>query len=65
MTLENEPPRSEVVQYATGEEQKATANSSRNYKVAGPKWKRPQLSMSLVKVKSDAVKTVLRRNLEC
>ena len=39
MTLENEPPRSEVVQYATGEEQKATANSSRNYKVAGPKWK--------------------------
>ena len=39
MTLENEPPRSEVVQYATGEEQKATANSSRNYEVAGPKWK--------------------------
>ena len=39
MTLEDEPPSSEGVQYATGEEQKATANSSRKNEAAGPKWK--------------------------
>ena len=39
MTLEDEPPRLEGIQYATGEEQRATANSSRKNEAAGPKWK--------------------------
>ena len=39
MTLEDEPPRSEGVQYATGEEQRAVTNSSRKNEEAGPKWK--------------------------
>ena len=39
MTLEDEPPSSEGVQYATGEEQRATTNSSRKNEAAGPKWK--------------------------
>ena len=37
MTLEDEPPSSEGVQYATGEEQRATTNSSRKNEAAGPK----------------------------
>ena len=36
-TPEDEPPRSVGVQYATGEEQRAVANSSRKNDVAGPK----------------------------
>ena len=40
MTLEEWPPRSEGVQYATGEEWRAITNSSRKKEVAGPKWKR-------------------------
>ena len=43
MTLEDEPspppPRSEGVQYATGEEWRAITNSFRKSEVAGPKWK--------------------------
>ena len=39
MTLEDEFPESEGVQYATGEEQRAAANSSRKNEVPGPKWK--------------------------
>ena len=39
MTLEDGPPRSEGVQYATGEEQTAITNSSRKSEVAGPKQK--------------------------
>ena len=39
MTLEGEPSRSESVQYANGEEQRAFANSSRKKKVAEAKWK--------------------------
>ena len=39
MTLEDEPPRSEGVQYATGEEQRAVTNSSRKNEEAGPKQK--------------------------
>ena len=39
MKLEDEPSRLEGVQYATGEEQRATANSSRKNEAAGPKWK--------------------------
>ena len=35
MTPEDEPRRSEGVQYATGEEQRAITNSSRKNEVAG------------------------------
>ena len=40
MMLEDEPPRSEGVHYATREEQRAITNSSRENEVAGPKQKR-------------------------
>ena len=40
MTLENEPSKSEGMQYATGEEQRAITNSSRKSEAAAPKWKR-------------------------
>ena len=39
MTLEDELPRLEGVQYATGEEWRAITNSSRKNEVAGPKRK--------------------------
>ena len=39
MTLKDERPRSEGVQYATGEEQRTTANSLRKNEAAGPKQK--------------------------
>ena len=39
MTLEDEFLGSGGVQYATGEEQRAAANSSRKNEVPGPKWK--------------------------
>ena len=39
MMPEAEPPRSESVQYATGEEQRAITNISRKNEAAGPKWK--------------------------
>ena len=39
MTPENEPLRSEGVQYATGEEQRAITNSSRKNEASGPKRK--------------------------
>ena len=38
-TPKEKHPRMVGVQYATGEEQKATANSSRKNEAAGPKWK--------------------------
>ena len=37
MIPEDEPARSEDVQYATGEDQRAITNSSRKNEVAGPK----------------------------
>ena len=37
MTLKDESPRSEGVQYATGEEWSAITNSSRKNEVTGPK----------------------------
>ena len=37
MTLKDEPPRSEGVQYATGKEQRTTTNSSRKNEASGPK----------------------------
>ena len=39
VTMEDELPRSDGVQYATGEEQRATTNSSRRNGVIGPKQK--------------------------
>ena len=39
MTLKDESPRLEGVQYATGEEQRTIINSSRKNVVAGPKQK--------------------------
>ena len=39
MIPEDEPPRSESVQCATGEEWRAMTNSSRKNEVPGPKWK--------------------------
>ena len=39
MTLEDELPRLEGIQCATGEEQRAIMNSSRKNEVAGPKQK--------------------------
>ena len=39
MKPEDEPLRSEAVQYATGEEQRAITNSSRKNEEAEPKWK--------------------------
>ena len=39
MIPEDEPPRSESVQYATGEEWRAITNSSRKNEAAGPKRK--------------------------
>ena len=39
MTPEDEPPRLEGVQYATGEEWRAITNSSRKNEAAGPKQK--------------------------
>ena len=39
MTQEDEPPKSESVQYATGEEQRAITNNFRKNGIAGLKWK--------------------------
>ena len=39
MMLEDEPLRSNGINYASGEEQMAITNSSRKYEAAGPKWK--------------------------
>ena len=57
MTGKDEHPRSEGVQYATGEEQRTITNSSRNNDVAGPKWKwHSGAIVSGMKVESDAIK---------
>ena len=39
MTLEDEPSKLESIQYATGEEHRVIANSSRKNEEAGPKQK--------------------------
>ena len=39
MTPEDETPRLEDVQYATGEEQRAITSRSKKNEAAGPKWK--------------------------
>ena len=57
MMPEGEPPRSEGVQYATGEEQRAITNSSRKMEEAGPKWKQCSVvDVSGGESKADAVK---------
>ena len=57
MTLKDESPRSEGVQYATGKEQRTTTNSSRKNEASGPTWTNTLWWMYLVKqVKSDAAK---------
>ena len=57
MTQNEESPRSEGIQYATGEEWRAITNSSRKNEAAGPKWKQCSVvDVLVVKVKSDAVK---------
>ena len=66
MTPKDEPPRSEGVQYATGEELRTTTKGSRRMKRWGQSGCDAQLWMCLVMtVKSDAVTTELHRNLEC
>ena len=44
VTLKDEPPGLEGVQYAPAEEQRTTTNSSRKNEVAGPKWKQHSVS---------------------
>ena len=57
MTPEDEPPRSQRIQYAARAEWRATADSSRKNEVAGPSGNDIQLWMCLgVKVKTEAVK---------
>ena len=56
MTLKDEPPRSEGVQHATGEEWRTTTDSSRKNEVAGQSESDALLWMCLVvKIKSSAV----------
>ena len=56
MTQEDEPPRSEGVQYATGKEQRAITNSFRKNET-GQTGNNAQLWKCLVvKVNSDAIK---------
>ena len=52
MALKNESPRSEAVQYATGEEQRTNTNSPRKNEAAGPKRK----WSSAVDVSGDEIK---------
>ena len=57
MTLEDEHPRSEDVQYAPGEHRRTITNNSRKNEVAVPKWNTVQLWAYLVgKVTSTAIK---------
>ena len=57
MILEDEPPRLEGVQYATGEEWRAITHSPRTKEASEGSRNDTQLWMCLVvKVKSDAVK---------
>ena len=63
MTLKDELLRSVGAQYATGEEWR---NNSRKNQETEPSKNNAQLWMWLViEVKSDAVKNILHRNLEC
>ena len=52
MTLKDESPRSEGIQYATGEEWRTTTKSPRNNEATGPKQKQ----CSVVDVSNDGSK---------
>ena len=57
ITPEDEPPRSEGVHHATGEERRTVTNSSRRKEASGQSGNDAQLWMCLVmKITSDAVK---------
>ena len=61
MTPKDEPPRLEGVQYATGEERRELLIAPERMK-----WKRHSVvGVSVVKVKSHTVRTILHRSLEC
>ena len=63
VTLKDELPRYVGAQYATGEEQRKDPEGMKRLNQSG---NNAHLWMCLVvKVKSDAVKTILHRNLEC
>ena len=62
-TLKDELPRSVGAQYATGEEWR---NKSRKNEEAEPKQRQhPIVDVMVMEVKSDVVRTILHRNLEC
>ena len=56
MTQEDEPPRSEDVQYATGKEQRAITNSFRKNETGQTRNKAQLWKCLVVKVNSDAIK---------
>ena len=59
------PPGQKVFSMLLGDEQRAITNSSRKNEAAGPKQKQHSGTMGLgAKVKSDAVRTILHRNLD-
>ena len=63
MTRKDELPKLVGAQYATGEERK---NSFRGMKMLSQSQNNDQLWMCLVvKIKPDAVKNILHRNLQC
>ena len=61
MTPKDESPRSDGVQYATGEEQRTIANSSRKKEAAGPKQK----LCSVVDVSGDGSKIRCSKEQYC
>ena len=56
MTQEDEPPRSEDVQYATGKEQRAITNSFRKNETGQTRNNAQLWKCLVVKVNSDAIK---------
>ena len=63
MTLKDELPRLVGAQYATGDQWR---NNSRKNEETEPKQKQhPVVNVSSDRVKSDAVRAILHRNLEC
>ena len=63
MTQNDELPRSDGAQYATREEWRN--NSRKNEKMEPNQKQHPILLWLVMDVKSDAVKTILHRNLKC
>ena len=61
-TLKDELPRSVGVQYPTGEEWR---NNSRKKEESQSKNNAQFLMRQVIEVKSNAVRTILHRNLEC